>query len=246
MTSPMNTSVRSRAIVGSVLGLASAFMIGIGGCEETKPAPEPVASSSAEVEAVQEPPFELPDPASVPLARVGDWVDRARARLPADQVEQIDAWLRKAVQVPVEIRGESRKTLSNVGNLTCGYKEKMACSFPATLSKNAQHFVASTVVCIGKDGSTVRRADWKIDPNTPRDTKDVDLPVDDGLLRDCWEQGTEKLRMEVIGSPCVVPFPRQVRCAGEFSTCLHRCKGAESCEQICDANRSKCLSVCAK
>ena len=229
----------------------AALMIECIACEETKPAPAPVASTSIAQQSEPEPAFALPDPDLTPLARVGEWVDRGRSKLPDSEVGTLDTWLRKAVQVPIEVRGESRKTLLDVGNLSCGYKEKMTCTFPAKLSPKAQHFVASTVVCIGhckspnKECEVVRRADWKIEPNTPRGQQ-VELPIDDGLLRECWEKGSEFLRIEAIGMSCVVPFPRQVRCAGEFNTCLFRCKGVESCEQVCDVNRTKCLSICGK
>ncbi|MCL2823192.1 MAG: hypothetical protein FWD57_04310 [Polyangiaceae bacterium] len=215
------------------------------GCDESKPVPAPVASASAAPETPQEPAFEFPDPEKVQLARVGDWVDRARSRLPEGELGKINDWLSKSVKVPVQVRGESRKTLLDSGNLTCGYTEKLTCTFPAKVSEKALHFVASTVTCLGNDGASVKQSDWKIAPDTPRG-KQVDLPIDDLFLRDCWDKGGETLRMEVIGTSCVVPFPRQVRCAGEFNTCLHRCKGAERCEQTCDVNRTNCLAVCPK
>lgn len=213
------------------------------GCDEPKPQPELAAPSASVPSAPEEKPFDLPDPKEVKLDRVGDWVDRARSKLPTKDIGKLDAWLGKAVRMPVEVRGESRKTLSETGELTCGYVDKLSCSFPGKLSKASKHFVASTMVCVDKDGAAVKRADWRIPRETKREEV-VALPVDDGLLRGCWEQGGVSLRLEVVGSPCVVPFPRQVRCAGEYNTCLYRCKGSESCEQTCDVNRRKCLAVC--
>lgn len=212
------------------------------GCESPKPSPSLEGQASVD-KTEPEPPFALPAAREVPLQRVGEWVDRARAKLPANEVSKIDAWLREAVRMPVEVRGESRKTLSDTTPLTCGYQEKMSCDFSGTLSEKAKHFVASTLLCMDKDDAILQRSDWKIEPNTPRG-KVVKLPVDDGLLRQCWEKGGVSLRLEVVGMPCVVPFPRQVRCAGEYNTCLHRCKGEEPCEQTCDGNRRSCLAVC--
>lgn len=231
-----------RFAVSTLLGVL--LPVALVACDDPKPKPTAAATASASAtEAPKEKPFELPAPDEVKLPTVGDWVDRARSKLPAKDVGKIDAWLKKVVRMPVEIRGESRKALSDTGELTCGYDEKMTCTFPGKLSSKAKYFVASTVVCVDRNGSVVHRADWKIPADVKRDEV-VALPVDDGLLRECWSKDAESLRLELVGSPCVVPFPRQVRCAGEYNTCLHRCKDAESCELRCDVNRRKCLAVC--
>jgi len=233
----------------SATAFAALFIVGVAttGCDDPKPKPSATTANASATATTppKEEPFELPAADKVKLSLVGDWVDRARSKLPAKDVGKIDAWLKKVVHVPVEVRGESRKTLSDSGELTCGYDKSMVCSFQGKLSAKAKHFVASTIACVDRNGTELKRSDWKIPPDIKRDEV-VPLPVDDGLLRACWEEGGESLRMEVVGSSCVVPFPRQIQCAGEYNTCLHRCKGSESCEQLCDANRRKCLAVCKK
>lgn len=227
---------------GPLLPLA----VGITACEDPETGRSTSGAASASAEAPpKEKPFALPPAEEVELRMVGDWVDRARSKLPAKEVGKVDAWLKKAVQMPVGIRGESRNTLSDTGKLTCGYEDKMVCSFPGKLSSKAKYFVASMLVCVDQNGTVVKRADWKIPADVKRDEV-VPLPVDEGLLRECWEKDAESVRVEIVGSPCVVPFPRQVRCAGEYNTCLHRCKNTEACETRCDANRRKCLAVCKK
>lgn len=227
--------------------LGAVFAIGAfasASCDDPKT--KPVASTTASAtEVLKEKPFELPNPEEVKLPTVGDWVDRALSKLPAKDMDKLDAWLKKAVHMPVQIRGESRKTLSDTGELTCGYDDKLTCSFPGKLSSKAKHFVASTLACMDRNGTVVHRADWKIPAEIKRDEK-VALPVEEGLIRTCWEKDGESMRIEVVASPCVVPFPRQVRCAGEYNTCIHRCKDVESCELRCDVNRRKCLAVCKK
>ena len=236
---PMNAPL-PRSAIATLLAVVPLVLVA---CDDPKPPPSATATASATAEAPKEKPFELPKTDEVKLPMVGDWVDRARSKLPAKEVGKLDAWLKKVVHMPVEIRGESRKALSETGELTCGYDDKMTCTFPGKLSSKAKYFVASTLVCVDRNGTVVHRADWKIPPDVKRDEV-VGLPVDDGLMRECWSKDGESLRLELVGSPCVVPFPRQVRCAGEYNTCLHRCDNTESCELRCDVNRRKCLAVC--
>ncbi len=223
-------------------------MLATMGCDEAealRPTPSTPPTPVKASNAPKQEPFALPDPSTVKLEEIGPWVDRGRSKLPSKQIGKLDAWLKEAVHMPVEVRGESRKTLSETKELRCGYSDKLTCSFPGKLSTRAKYFVASTLLCVGKDNEVLKLSDWKIPPKTKRGQV-VDLPVDETLLRTCWEQGGTSLRMEVVGSPCIVPFPRQVRCAGEYKTGLHRCKGVKACEQKADRNRRRCLSVCKK
>lgn len=201
------------------------------------------ATPSATVSAPPPKPFELPPKGEVKLAQLGDWVDRARNKLPKDEMGKLDAWLKEVVHVPVEVQRESKRLLADVGEITCGYDTQLVCSFNGKLSKAAKYIVGSQLVCLDSGNKARHRADWKIPPLTKRGEL-LPLPVDGELMRKCFEAGGEKVRFELVGSPCVVPFPRQMRCAGEYSTCLHRCQDSDACEQICDKNRRSCLSLC--
>jgi hypothetical protein len=188
-------------------------------------------------------PFELPPKEDVKLTQVGDWVDRARNKLPKNDMGKLDAWLKEVVHVPVEVQRESKRLLTDVNEVRCGYDQQMVCSFDGKLSKAAKYIVGSQLVCLDSGDKALQRVDWKIPPLTKRGEV-LSLPINGELMRKCLEAGGVKVRFELVGSPCVVPFPRQMRCAGEYSTCLHRCEASDTCEQVCDKNRRSCLSLC--
>jgi len=206
-----------------------------------------IASATATASAPPIPiaPFVFPAASGLPSGQIIPTVNRASRESPPGQDDRIDEWLR-GVTVPVDLLGPTKKFASEVGGLACRYREKkLECAIPAKLPTSAKFFVASSISCIDSSGKSLQKVDWDA-PAKSRRGERVDLPVAEPFLTHCLTEGGVKLGVELLTSPCAIPFPHQVRCAGEYATCRETCKQSPTCEDRCETNRIGCLDVCKK
>jgi hypothetical protein len=190
-------------------------------------------------------PFDFPSASGLPPNQIIPTVNRAARESPPGQDNRIDEWL-QGIHVPVDLLGPTRRFASDVGGLSCHYREKkLACAIAAKLSESAKFFVASSLQCLDATGHVLQKSDWKA-PLEARRGERVGLPVDEAFLTACFDGGGVKLGVELLASPCAIPFPHQVRCAGEYATCRDTCKSSPTCDDRCETNRLRCLDVCKK
>jgi hypothetical protein len=204
-----------------------------------------IAAASATPPPPQEKPFVFPAASGLPPGQIIPVVNRAVQQFAPGQENRIDEWIR-GVSVPVVLLGPSEKFVSEVGPLTFRYREKqLESSFPAKFPATAKFFVDSSISCIDASGNVLEKTDWE-QPSKARRGERVELPVPGTLVEHCLTAGGVKLGLAVLASPCAIPFPHQVRCAGEYATCRSACADERSCQKRCENNRLDCLDVCKK
>ena len=161
------------------------------------------------------------------------------------QDAKIDAWLRD-FKLPVQVRGPTKKFASDFEPMVCHYRDRtLLCVIAGKIAEASKFIVTSNLTCLNDKGEEIKKMDWEAPGKSKRGAKG-DLEVPEKFLEPCLTEGGVKLGVEVLGSPCAIPFPHQVRCAGEYNTCRQTCKGVEACDQRCEANRLDCLKVCKK
>lgn len=205
----------------------------------------PVASSGATASEPSKP-FVFPPAKQTSLKEIPATVNRAKLSLPKDQWSKIDEWLQEVPGMPIELRGPTRRFLSDVTpTVACHVGDALSFSLNGKLDAKGAYVITSSLECLTKEGTTLKKIDWPIQPGLKRGEV-VPFSIDEAFLVTCWAEGGGKLGVEVLTSPCAVPFPRQVRCAGEHATCRQTCKDDEACNQKCESNRLGCLDVCKK
>ena len=215
------------------------------GCKKEPTLVEKIIESAQAPEPSAAPPKDFVFPAMSAAApkQVIPIANRAAKESPPGQESRIDAWVQQ-FKLPVVLVGPTRKFASEVGPLGCRFPSKsLQCSIPAKLGTANKYFVASSLSCLDDKGQVLKKADWEA-PSKSKLGEKVELEVPESFLDPCLAEGGVKLGIELLGSPCAVPFPHQVRCAGEYDTCRQTCKGAEACLQRCESNRLDCLKIC--
>ncbi|MBI5534067.1 MAG: hypothetical protein HY898_15200 [Deltaproteobacteria bacterium] len=172
-------------------------------------------------------------------------VNRARKESPPGQEGKIDEWL-QGFKFPVEPIGPTKKFASDIGSVLCHFRDKtLQCAIQAKIPEKHKFFVTSSLTCLNAKGEVVKKVDWESPAKSKRGEL-TELPVDEAFLTPCFAEGGAKIAVELLGSPCAVPFPHQVRCAGEYATCMQTIQGVEGGAQRCENNRLHCLDVCKK
>ncbi len=240
--------IRPRLASGCLVAALIAGAIGTAGCKKDESKLDKIiASAQAPASAPPAPttPFAFPSASGLPPSQIMPTVYRAERDSPPGQEDRIDQWLR-GVSVPAEMIGPTKRFASDLSPLTFRYEAKtVQCAIRGRLAPSAKFFVTASLSCLDDTGKTVKKTDWD-SPAKAKRGELVDLPVDAAFVTQCLEGGGVKLGVELLGSPCAIPFPHQVRCAGEYNTCRETCAQSPECNERCETNRLHCLDVCTK
>ena len=240
-------TANARSLVCWIALLTGAIAVPMeAGCQSENHGGAPVAAStqpSAQPTPSARLAFTFPAASGLPPGEIIPTINRAASNLPAGQDGRIDEWLR-GISLAIELLGPTKKFASDFGTPQCRYVAKvMQCSITAKLAENSKFFVTAKLACIDKDGKQGKTVDWEAPAKSKRGEL-VELAIPEPFLTPCLTDGGTKLGIELLASPCAIPFPHQVRCAGEHTTCRQTCKADPSCATRCEANRLGCLDVC--
>ena len=124
-------------------------------CKEEPSHFDRIVASAKSVEPPAPPPtkdFVFPAMSGLPAKEVIPTVNRASKESPPGQEGKIDEWLR-GFQLPVVLVGPTRKFASDIGTLTCHFRDKaLQCGIPAKIPEKHKFFVTSSLTCIGAGG----------------------------------------------------------------------------------------------